>query len=187
MVKKILLWTLLVFVLIVGVFALVVYLQPADFRVERSAKISAPPSEVFAHVNDFQKWKAWSPWENRDPDMTRTFEGPTEGKDAVYKWSGNDQVGEGKMTILESRPNELVRIKLDFVKPYESSAEVEISFKEEGEQTVVNWAMFGENDFMSKAMCMFMDMDAMVGGDFEQGLANLKTVVEAESKKQPAD
>jgi len=168
---------------IVVVFLIVVALQPAEFRVVRSASMSAPPPVVFAQVNDFHKWEAWSPWEKLDPALKRTYEGPSAGTGAIYRWAGNNQVGEGSMTIMESRPSDLIRIKLEFLKPFASTADTEFTFKPEGNQTAVTWSMAGKNNFMAKAMCLFMNMDKMVGGQFEQGLAQMKSLVEAPAAK----
>jgi uncharacterized protein YndB with AHSA1/START domain len=165
-------------VVVIAGFLIIVAMQPAEFRVERSATISAPASAVFAQVNDLHKWAAWSPYENRDPAMQRTFEGEPSGPGAIYKWSGNSEVGEGSMTIIESHPNERILIKLEFIKPFAATNTAEFTFEPQGDQTVVTWSLSGENNFISKAICMFMDMDKMVGGDFEQGLAKLKSVVE---------
>jgi hypothetical protein len=130
-------------------------------------------------VNDFRKWDAWSPWAKLDPDCKYTYAGPSEGTGSIVTWSGNDEVGEGRMTILDSRPGELIKIKLEFIRPYEAEATTLITFKGEGDQTRVTWAMEGQNTFFCKALCLFMDMDKMVGDDFEKGLASLKSVVEA--------
>ena len=164
-------------------FVVFVALQPSDYRVARSATISAPAADVFAHVNNFHKWEAWSPWAKLDPAAKATFEGPAAGKGAIFKWDGNAQVGAGIMTLTESQPGELVRIKLDFVKPMVGTSTAEFTFKPQGDQTAVTWAMFGQNNFISRAICMFMNQDKMVGGAFEQGLANLKGVAEAAAKK----
>jgi polyketide cyclase/dehydrase/lipid transport protein len=168
---------------IVVVFLIVVALQPAEFRVVRSANMSAPPAVVFAQVNDFHKWGVWSPWEKLDPALKRTYEGPSEGTGAIYRWAGNNQVGEGSMTITESRPSDLIRIKLEFLKPFASTADTEFTFKPEGNQTAVTWSMAGKNNFMAKAMCLFMNMDKMVGGQFEQGLAQMKSLAETTAAK----
>ena len=168
---------------IVVVFLIVVALQPAEFRVVRSANMSAPPAVVFAQVNDFHKWEAWSPWEKLDPALKRTYEGPPEGTGAIYRWAGNNKVGEGSMTITESRPSDLIRIKLEFLKPFASTADTEFTFKPEGNQIAVTWSMAGKNNFMAKAMCLFMNMDKMVGGQFEQGLAQMKSLVESAAAK----
>jgi uncharacterized protein YndB with AHSA1/START domain len=141
--------------------------------------MSAPPEAVFAHVNDYHKWDAWSPWAKLDPNAKATFEGPTSGTGATMTWSGNDKVGEGRQTIVESRPDEVIRIKLDFLKPFKATSTAEFTFKPEGDQTVVTWSMYGKNDFMGKAVSLFMDCDKMVGSEFEKGLASMKAIVEA--------
>ena len=118
---------------IVVVLVVVVALQPSEFRVARSATISAPPAAVFAQVNDFHRWEAWNPWGKIDPAMKQTYEGAPAGTGAVYAWSGNNEVGEGRMTITESRPSDLIRIKLEFFKPFEGTSTAEFTFKPEGE------------------------------------------------------
>lgn len=165
------------------VFALIVGLQPPEFHVARSATIAAPPAEVFAQVNDFHNWEEWSPWAKLDPTAKTTFEGPRAGTGAVYTWSGNDQVGEGRMTVTDSRPHELIRIKLDFIRPFASTCTTEYTFKSEGKSTVVTWSMFGANDLVGKVFCLFCNMDKMVGGDFEKGLAQMNAVAEAAARK----
>lgn len=173
---KILLGVAIALVALFGIIAL----QPAEFRVVRSASIAAPPERVFAAVNDFHQWKVWSPWEELDPNMKRTFDGPTSGTGSKYGWAGNDDVGEGSMTIVDSKPNELIRIKLEFIKPFASVADTEFVFKPEGGGTRVDWVMSGNNDFISKAFCLFMGgMDRMVGPDFEKGLSKMKSAAEA--------
>jgi uncharacterized protein YndB with AHSA1/START domain len=177
MIKKI----LIALAVIIVVFLVVVALQPADYQVTRAATIAAPPETVFAQVNDFHKWEAWSPWEKLDPAMDRTYSGELAGEGAVYAWSGNSDVGEGSMTITESRPNDLIRLKLEFIKPMAGTSDTEFSFKSEGEGTHVTWTMAGKNNFIGKAFCLFMNMDKMVGGQFEEGLASMKRVAEAEA------
>jgi uncharacterized protein YndB with AHSA1/START domain len=181
--KKILI-ALLVLAAMVAGFAAVVAMQPSEFRIVRSATIPAPPAAVFAQVNDFHNWEAWSPWKKLDPAAKNSFEGAPSGTGAVFKWAGNSEVGEGSMTITESQPNDLVRIRLDFVKPFEDTSTAEFTFKPEVEQTLVTWSMYGRKNFIGKAMCMFMDMDKMVGGSFEEGLANIKAVLEAKRQKK---
>ena len=171
-------WTLLGLGGVVVVFLIVVAMQPADFKVERSATMRAPAPAAFAQVNDFQNWQAWSPWEKVDPALKRSYDGPKAGTGAVYAWQGNKDVGEGRMTITESRPGEVVRIKLEFFKPFAAVNDTLFTFKPSGEGTTVTWTMSGRNNFVSKAMCLFVNMDRMVGGMFEQGLAQMKTVVE---------
>ena len=163
---------------LVGVFAALIAAQPAEFRITRSATFNAPPAKVFEQVNDFHKWEAWSPWSKLDPNAKNSFEGPSSGTGAIIRWSGNDAVGEGSMTITESQPGERIKIKLHFVKPWENAADSEFTFKAKGDQTVVTWTMTGERNFVGKAACMFMNMEKMVGGSYEEGLANMKAVVE---------
>jgi hypothetical protein len=179
MLKKI----LLTLAAIVVIFLIVVALQPADYRVARSTTMAAPATIVFAQVNDLHRWDAWSPWAKLDPAMKATFDGPAAGKGAIYHWVGNKDVGEGQMTIIESQPSDAIKIQLDFIKPFPSSSITDFSFKPEGSQTAVTWTMSGKNNFVAKAFCLFMNMDKMVGGDFEKGLAQLKTVTEAQGKK----
>lgn len=176
--RRLLLKILLAIVLLVGGFLAYVAAQPAEYRVARSATINAPPDAVFAQVNDFHNWQKWSPWAELDPNAKVTFEGPAAGVGAVFKWSGNDDVGEGSMTLIESRPHEFVHIDLKFVRPFEDSADVTFSLHPQGEQTAVTWAMSGKNNFFGKLVCLFMDMDQMIGADYEKGLAQLKAVVE---------
>jgi hypothetical protein len=179
MLKKILIGLAVVVI----VFVIIVALQPAHYQVTRSATMSAPSAAVFEQINDFHKWDAWSPWAKLDPAMKTTFEGPPAGTGAIYTWVGNSKVGEGRMTLTESRTNDLIRLKLDFIKPFASTAMNEFNFKPEGDRTAVTWSMTGENNFIGKAFCLFMNMDKMVGGDFEKGLASLKSVTEIAGKK----
>jgi len=169
-------------VLVLGVFAAIVAMRPSDFRVERSAVVSAPAPVVFAQVNDLHNWDAWSPWAKLDPAAKQTFDGARAGTGAAFAWAGNNQVGERRMTITESRPNELVRFRLDFVKPLAGTNAAEFTFTPQGNQTAVRWTMTGRQNFITKTVCMFMSMDKMVGGQFEQGLAQMKSVAEAANK-----
>ena len=187
MLKKILIGVPVVLLLVVALFASVVAMQPDEFKITRSATMGAPPEKVFEQVNDFHKWNGWSPWLALDPEAKNTFAGPTEGKGAKFAWNGNDKVGEGHMTILDSQPNELVSIDLVFVRPMEDQALTEFTFQPVGDQTNITWTMSGKHNFMSKAMCMFMNMDKMLGGDFEKGLAKMKQVVETESDQSPTE
>jgi len=169
---------LIAIALILIALVIVVAMQPSEFRVVRTATMSAPAPVVFAQVNDFHNWEAWSPWAKLDPAMKKTYEGAPAGTGATYTWAGNDQVGEGRTTITESRPSDLIKMKLEFVKPFAATNTVEFTFKPEGDQTAVTWSMAGKNNFMGKAVGLFMNMDKMVGGDFEKGLASLKAVTE---------
>lgn len=165
---------------LVIVLLIVIATRPGIYQVTRTGKVSAPPAAAFEEVNDFHRWSAWSPWEKIDPNLQRTFEGPSSGKGAIYRWQGNKQVGAGNMTITESRPGELVRIRLEFIKPFAALCDTQFAFKPEGNDTAVVWTMNGTNNFMAKAMCLFMNMDKMIGKDFEKGLAQLKAVVEGQ-------
>ena len=178
MIKKILIGLAVVIV----VFIVLVALQSSHYRVERSATMNAPASVVFAQVNDFHKWNAWSPWEKIDPAMKKTFDGAPAGTGAGYAWVGNSEVGEGRMTITESHPSDLIKIKLEFLKPFAATSDTVFTFKPEGNQTKVTWTMDGDKNFIAKAFHMFMNIDKMVGGDFEKGLAQMKTVAESAPK-----
>ncbi|MEJ0088464.1 MAG: SRPBCC family protein [Limisphaerales bacterium] len=169
---------ILVAIAIVIVITLVA-MRPDDFRVTRSTTVAAPSAVVFAQVNDFHKWEAWSPWAKLDPACKNSFEGATAGKGAIFSWDGNKKVGAGRMTIIESRPSDLVRIRLEFFRPFKAVNTTEFTFIPDSDQTVVNWSMFGKNNFMGKAVGLFMNCDKMVGGDFEKGLATMKSVAEA--------
>src|SRR5262245_14968771 len=175
MLKKI----LIAIAVIMVVFVIIVALQPAEFRVSRTASIAAPAEAVFAQVNELKKWEAWSPWTKIDPAMKQTYEGPAAGTGAISRWAGNSQVGEGSMTITESRPNELIRFNLEFIKPMAGTSTAEFNFQPEGNQTRVTWSMSGKNNFIAKAMCLFLNMDKMIGGEFEKGLAQMKSIAEA--------
>ena len=164
---------------IVIILAIIVALQPSEFRVARSTTISAAPAVVFAQVNDFHKWEAWNPWGKIDPAMKQAYEGAPAGSGAIYTWAGNNEVGEARMTITESRPNDLIWVKLEFFKPFSGNSLAEFNFKPEGNQTVVTWSMTGQNNFMAKAIHWFMNMDKMIGGQFEKGLVQMKSVAEA--------
>ena len=168
---------------IVVVFIVVVAMQPSVFRVTRSTTMSAPAPAVFAQVNDFHKWEAWNPWGKIDPAMKQTYEGAPAGPGAIYTWVGNKNVGEGRMTLTESHPSDLIRIKLEFFKPFAGTNIAEFTFKPAGNQTAVTWSMTGKNNFMAKAIHLFMNMDKMIGGQFETGLAQMKSIVEAALKQ----
>lgn len=170
---------------IVGVIALALIVilglaasKPDSFRVERKTAISVPPSAVFPYVNDFHNFSKWSPWEKLDPNMLRTFGGAESGPGATYGWTGNDKVGEGSMTILDARPSEEIRMKLEFFKPFAATNTAIYDFKPTASGSEVTWAMEGPNSFTGKLFSVFADMDSMIGKDFESGLANLKVAAE---------
>ncbi len=166
-------------VVLLVALAVVVSLQPAAFSVSRSTSIAAEPGAVFDHVNDFHKWETWSPWEKIDSTMKKNYEGPASGVGAVYNWSGSGKAGAGRMTLNDSRPGERVGLKLEMLKPMKATNSVVFTFVPQGDKTVTSWTMSGEKGFISKAFCMVMDMDKMVGGDFEKGLVQLKAVAES--------
>ena len=178
MLKKILIGVAAVIVAL----AVVIALQPSTFHIERSTSVSAPPSIVFAQVNDFHAWQAWSPWEKLDPNMKRSFEGPASGVGAKYAWVGNDDVGKGSMTIQQSDAPSRVAIQIEFIEPIAATNTATFTFTPAGATTKVTWAMDGKNDFAGKAFDLFMSMDKVVGADFERGLAALKSVAESAPK-----
>ncbi len=174
---------LVVVVLAVVAFCGFVAMRPGEYTVERKATFAAPPQVVYGLVSDFHHWDEWSPWSKLDPNLKPTFGGNASGVGSTYAWSGNDKVGEGKMTITEVKPNEKVAIQLEFIKPFASTNETLFELKPEGTGTELTWKMNGKANFVFKAMSLFKSADAMMGPDFEKGLANLKPIAEAEGKK----
>jgi uncharacterized protein YndB with AHSA1/START domain len=152
--------------------------RPDTFRVQRSASIQAPPDKVYGNLADFQRWPAWSPWEKRDPQMKRTMSAPSAGQGATYAWQGNQDVGSGRMEIVDAQAPKKLGIKIDFLEPFEAHNAVDFTLEPRGAETHVTWAMYGPATFMTKLMGVFFSMDAMVGKDFEAGLANLKSLSE---------
>ena len=151
--------------------------KPDVFRVARSTSIKAPPDKIYALINDFHQWTAWSPYEKKDPDMKRTFSGAASGKGAAYEWEGDKNVGKGRMEIADTSPSRIT-IKLDMLKPFEAHNTVVYTLEPRGDSTNVTWAMEGQTPFLGKVIHVFIDMDKMVGRDFEDGLASLKTLTE---------
>jgi hypothetical protein len=173
MIKKLLLGL----VAVIAIILIAASFQSDDMNISRSATIAAPPEAIFKVVNDFSQWDAWSPWSKLDPAMKKTLEGPKEGVGAIYKWSGNDEVGEGSTTLVESKPSEKIGMKLDFVRPFAGSSDVQFTFVPEGASTKVTWAMQSKKPFIGKVVGMFMDCEKMCGDSFIEGLANLDKVV----------
>jgi hypothetical protein len=167
-----------VLILIIGVLGLAAMKSDVMF-VSRSAVIDAPPEVIYGHVADLTQWEKWSPWDERDPEMVRTYSGAHIGPGAIYEWTGNRDVGKGRMTVIYSAAPSRVNIQLDFIEPFASTFETQFKVQPEGESSMVTWTMHGENTFMSKLMSVFMDMEGMIGRDFEKGLATLKAVAEA--------
>jgi hypothetical protein len=169
-------------VAIIALFLIYVAQQPSDFRIAREININASPEVIFAEVNDLHRFIVWDPWSKLDPQAKQSFEGPAAGVGAIYSWDGNKDVGAGRMTVLESQPSSLVKLKLEFLKPFEATNTAEFTFTSNGPQTKVIWAMSGKSPFISKIFCVFMNMDKMVGGMFEKGLGQLKVISEAAGK-----
>ncbi|MBS0419043.1 MAG: SRPBCC family protein [Proteobacteria bacterium] len=168
----------IVLVVIIAGVLIAAATRPDSFRVERSIRVSAPAEKIFHYVNDFHQWGVWSPWEKLDPTMKRSFTGPESGNGAVYEWQGNGKVGQGRMQITDAAAPGRVVIKLDFIKPFEAHNRAIFNLQSAGGDTEVVWAMEGPSPYLSKLMGLFFNMDKLIGGDFERGLANLKAVSE---------
>ncbi len=169
---------LLIVAAVVAVILVLATTKPNTFRIERSATIKAPPEKVFPLLNDFRQWAGWSPWEKMDPSMRRTHNGAASGTGAKYEWEGNKKVGMGRMEITRATPSSQVVIQLDFLKPFEAHNVTTFNLAGSTGTTNLTWVMEGTNNFMSKAMSVFVSMDKMIGKDFEAGLANLKALSE---------
>ena len=152
--------------------------KPDTFRVQRAITVRAPAEKIFPLIDDFHQWRSWSPYEDRDPALKRSYEGPASGKGAVYGWEGNKNVGSGRMEILEASTPSKIVIKLDFLAPFEAHNTAEFTMLPQGDATTVAWLMHGPAPFMNKMMQVFMNLDHMIGKDFEVGLANLKRITE---------
>ena len=174
MLKKLILFIILIIVVLAG-YAMT---KPDTFRVERSIVIDAPANAVFEQINDLHEWTNWSPWEHIDPNMDRKHSGANAGLGAIYEWQGNNEVGQGRMEIVKSLEPELVKIKLDFIKPFEAHNFSEFTIKAEDNSQRVTWAMYGPQPFITKLMTVFVSMDQMVGKDFEKGLSKLRATAE---------
>src|SRR5215472_14039863 len=152
--------------------------KPDTFRVQRPASMKAPPEKIFPLINDFHNWVSWSPWEKLDLEMKKTHSGAASGKGAIYEWEGNKKVGQGRMEITEESPPSKVAIKLDFIKPFQANNKAEFALDRQGDSTNVTWTMDGSQPFMFKVMGVFMNLDNMIGKDFEAGLASMKGIAE---------
>ncbi len=168
----------IVLAIAIAVVLILAATKPDIFRVERAIKVKAPPDRIFALINDFRQWVTWSPYEHKDPALKRSYSGAASGKGAVYGWEGNKNVGSGRMEILEASAPEKIVIKLDFFTPFEGHNTAEFTMLPQGDTTNVTWLMHGPSPFIGKIMHVFMNMDRMVGKDFEIGLANLKRLTE---------
>lgn len=163
---------------LIGIVLVLAGMRPDTFRVQRSIDINAPAEAIFPLINDYKNWGTWSPYENLDPAMQRTFSGTPSGKGSIYEWTGNKNVGHGRMEIIETPPPSKIVIKLDFFSPFEAHNMAEFTMRPQGSATNVTWAMQGPAPFMAKIMHMFMNIDRMVGGQFQQGLTSMKAVAE---------
>jgi uncharacterized protein YndB with AHSA1/START domain len=170
--------TIAIIIILLGVVLGIAASKPSEFSVRRSTRIRATPDRIFPQINDFHNWAAWSPYEKLDATMTKTFSGASSGKGAVYEWEGNSKVGKGRMEITDSAPPRTVVIALDFVRPFRANNITEFTLEPQGDSTDVTWAMRGPSAFVMKVMGVFMNMDNLVGRDFETGLANLKANAE---------
>lgn len=175
MLKKVFIVIAIIIIAILGVATL----QPDEYRVERSTTIQAPADIVFTQINDFHKWQAWSPWAKMDPNAKFTFEGSESGVGAIHTWDGDKNIGAGKMTIIESVPHSLIRIQMDFEKPFKNIAQTEFKFDHQNDQTALTWIITGRSNFFNKIMCVVMNMDKMIGSQFEKGLTDIKAISEA--------
>ncbi len=178
MLKKILLTLAVILVLFLGYAAM----QPASFKIERSTFVAAPAKAAFDQVEDFRKWEQWSPWEKLDPSMKKEYSGPEKGVGAGYSWVGNREVGEGRMTMTQIIPPSLIEVKLEFIKPMAATNMTTFSFVPDQTGTRVTWTMTGNHNFVGKIFGVLIDMDKMVGADFEKGLNGIKTLAETSAK-----
>lgn len=169
---------LAVLIIALGIVLAIAAGRPDRFRIERATTIGAPPESIFPLIADFHRWRTWSPYEDRDPAMQRTYNGAPNGPGAIYAWDGNKQIGSGRMEITEATPSTRIAIKLEFFKPFKANNTAEFSFEPTTTGTRVIWAMHGTSPFMSKLMGLVFDMDKLVGKDFEVGLQKLKVLAE---------
>ncbi|MCC6453270.1 MAG: SRPBCC family protein [Acidobacteria bacterium] len=178
MLKKAIISIVIALLLTFALLGVFIVMQPDEFTISRRTTIAAAPERIFAEVNDFHKWDAWSPWAKLDPNMKKEITGPESGKGSSYYWTGDQEVGEGRMTIIESTPPNLVSIDLHFIKPFDSSSVTEIKITPAGTNSDVEWTMNGKHNFMSKAFSLFVDLDKAIGADLEKGLGQLKALTE---------
>lgn len=163
-----------VLVLLVLAYAAI---QPSNYKVERSIAIKAPPEKIIPLISDFHQWPQWSPWENIDPAMKRSFSGAPKDLGAVYAWEGNRNVGSGRMEVTSLTPTR-VGIKLEFLTPQAATSQTDFVLEPQGDTTTVRWIMTGDTDFMAKLMYVFISMDSLIGPAFESGLSKLKAAAE---------
>jgi uncharacterized protein YndB with AHSA1/START domain len=177
MIETLVIIVVVVAVLLAGLLAYAAS-KPDTFRVQRATSIKAPPERIFPLISDFHSWVVWSPYETQDPAMRKSYSGAAQGKGAVYEWDGDKNVGSGRIEITDTSPPSKLTLKLDMIKPFAARNIVEFTLEPQGDSTKVTWAMLGHPPFIAKVVHVFVDMDRMVGRDFETGLANLKTLAE---------
>lgn len=169
-----------VIVLVLAIAGVLLYAgtKPDDFGVRRTASIKAAPERIYPLIADFRQWPSWSPYEAKDPAMKRTLGTVAAGPGATYAWEGNKEVGQGDMTITTVEAPQRVSIRLNFIKPFAATNQVDFVLEPQGDSTRVTWDMHGPAPYVTKLMSTFFDMDRMIGRDFELGLANLKAAAE---------
>ncbi len=175
----------------VGIFAAlliaVIATRPPEVHIERSAVINAPADMIFPYTADLRKFDEWSPWAELDPDVEKKLIGPATGVGSAYEWSGNEAVGTGKMTVKQYDPPKKVVMELEFMEPFQSTSDTTMMLVPVADGTKVTWSMDGSNDsFMEKAVGLFMDLDELIGGDYEKGLSKLKAVAENRAREVAA-
>jgi hypothetical protein len=177
MIKKILIGLAAVVLVILAIAAT----RSDEFRVTRSATLAASPTSLFEHVNNHRKFAVWNPFMKLDPNVKTSYSGPEAGVGAVSSWDGNSDIGAGSCTIIESKPGELVRSRMDWKRPMEGVATVDFTFQPAGDKTVVTWTMYGKRNFVGKLISLFIDCDKICGPQFEKGLADLGTIAASTS------
>jgi len=178
-------YIVLALVAVIGLIVLIAATKPDEWTIQRQGTIPGPAAKVFPYMDDLHKFQEWSPWAKLDPNVKLTYDGPASGSGANFSWEGSSKVGMGQMTITESRPNDLVRCRLDFIKPMRCTNTQELTLKPEGSQTIVTWTISGNAPFFFKLFLVFASADKMMGENLERGLANLKAVVAAEQSTLP--
>lgn len=178
MLKRIAIAVAAIILIPIAVILIIAATRPGTFQIERAERIEAVPEQIFPLISDLRKFSSWSPYETKDPNMQRVFSGPESGKGAAYEWDGDENIGKGRLQIADASAPSKVTMNLEIIRPLECQNIVEFRIEPQGETTNVTWAMHGPMPFISKVMSVFVDMDEMVGSDFEVGLANLKKIAE---------
>ncbi len=164
---------------VIGLLLVYAAMKPSEYMIYREVSINAAPARIFPLINNGRETMRWMPWAEMDPQMKMTYSGPAAGVGSTASWDSTGKMGTGSSTISESIPNQSVKFQLAYLKPFQMNQAAEISIKPSGSQSIVRWSVSGHNQFIGRLMCIFMNMDKMVGGSFEQGLSKLKTLVES--------